>query len=145
MVKGSVYSISTSPERGLLKNEIPEAVFIENYGIEGDGHVGNWGRQVTCLDKRSVDKTNREHQLDTDPGDFAENILLDGLDLKGTVVGSRLKLGADVILEVTQIGKEDHPSIVTKTFGVSLLPYEGLFCRIIKGGTVHKGDPALLL
>ena len=145
MAKGFVFSISINPERGRLKKEIPEAVFIEDYGIEGDGHVGNWGRQVTCLSKRRVDETNREHQLDAGPGDFAENILLDGPDLSGMSVGSRLKLGAEVILEVTQIGKEDHPSIVTKTFGVSLLPYEGLFCRVIKGGTVKKGDAAEIL
>jgi MOSC domain-containing protein YiiM len=145
MVKGKVYSISVSHERGQLKKEIPEALFIENYGIDGDGHVGDWGRQVTCLDKRSVDRANREHQLGAGPGDFAENVLLDGLDLSGAAPGSRLKLGSDVILEVTQIGKEDHPSVVTKAFGVSLLPYEGLFCRVVKGGTVKKGDSAELL
>jgi MOSC domain-containing protein YiiM len=145
MAKGYVYSISVNPERGRLKQEIPEAVFIEDYGIEGDGHVGAWGRQVTCLDKRRVDDMNREHRLEAGPGDFAENVLLDGLDLSGLTVGCRLKLGADVILEVTQIGKEDHPSVVTKTFGVSLLPYEGLFCRVIKGGRVSKGEIAIIL
>ncbi len=145
MAKGSVFSISISPERGQLKKEIPEAVFIDDFGIEGDGHVGSWGRQVTCLDRRSVDKTNAEHHLKTGPGDFAENVLLDGLDLSGVAVGGRFKLGQDVILEVTQIGKEDHPSVVSKTFGVSLLPYEGLFCRVIKGGKVKKGDPAEIL
>ena len=145
MAKGSVFSICISPERGTLKKEVPEAVFLENCGIEGDGHNGSWGRQVTCLDKRSVDKTISEHQLDAGPGDFAENVLLDGLDLTSAAVGTRLKLGPEVILEVTQIGKEDHPSVVSKTFGVSLLPYEGLFCRVIKGGSVKKGDPAQIL
>ena len=145
MAKGLVYSISVNPERGRLKKEIPEAVFIDNLGINGDGHVGSWGRQVTCLDKRSVDKANLEHQLEAGPGDFAENILLDGLDLSGKGPGTRIKLGSEVILEVTQIGKEDHPSIVSKTFGVSLLPYEGLFCRVIKGGKVIKGDQAEIL
>ncbi len=145
MAKGSVYSISISPERGQLKKEVPEAVFVAGHGIEGDGHVGSWGRQVTCLDKKIVDKAVLEHQLKAGPGDFAENILLDGLDLSGMQPGSRLGLGADVVLEVTQIGKEDHPSVVTKAFGVSLLPYEGLFCRVIKGGTVKKGDDAEIL
>ena len=79
------------------------------------------------------------------PGDFAENILIDCLDLTGLLPGSRLKLGRDTILEVTQIGKEDHPSVVTRTFGVSLLPYEGLFCRIIKGGKIRKGDPVEII
>ena len=75
------------------------------------------------------------------PGDFAENILIDGLDLSGIKPGSQIKLGREAILEVTQIGKEDHPSVVTRTFGVSLLPYEGLFCRVIMGGKIKKGDP----
>jgi MOSC domain-containing protein YiiM len=75
------------------------------------------------------------------PGDFAENILIDGLNFSELSVGSRLRLGGDTILEVTQLGKEDHPSIVSRTFGVSLLPSEGLFCKVIKGGQIKKGDP----
>jgi len=74
------------------------------------------------------------------PGDFAENILIDGLDLSDLIIGSKLRLATDVVLEITQIGKEDHPSIVSKTFGVSLLPSEGLFCKVIKGGKIRKGD-----
>lgn len=74
------------------------------------------------------------------PGDFAENLLIDGIDFKQIQVGSRLKLGDSVILEVSQIGKEDHPSVVTRTLGVTLLPYEGLFCRVIQGGKIKKAD-----
>jgi MOSC domain-containing protein YiiM len=140
MYKGTVYSISLSPERGQLKKEVEEAKVIENHGIEGDGHAGEWGRQVTCLNWSSVQKANKEHNLNIGPGDFAENILIDGLDFSVLSVDSRLRLGQNVILEVTQIGKEDHPSIVSRTFGVSLLPSEGLFCKVIKGGTIKKGD-----
>lgn len=140
MYKGTVYSISISPERGQLKKEAEEAKVIENHGIEGDGHAGEWGRQVTCLNWSSVQKANKEHNLNIGPGDFAENILIDGLDFSVLSVGSRLQLGQNVILEVTQIGKEDHPSIVSRTFGVSLLPSEGLFCKVIKGGIIKKGD-----
>lgn len=140
-MSGKVHSISISPERGQLKREVPEANFISNYGIENDGHAGDWGRQVTCLSLQSVLDSNATNKLDMGPGDFAENILIDGLDLSRLLPGNRLKLGRDVILEVTQIGKEDHPSIVTKMFGVSLLPYEGLFCRVILGGKIKKGDP----
>lgn len=137
----TVYSISISPQRGLLKKEVPEANFIEDFGIEHDGHAGDWGRQVTCLSYQSVQKANKEHHLAAGPGDFAENVLIDGMDMSDVTVGSRLKLG-EAIIEVTQIGKEDHPSVVTRTLGVSLLPYEGLFCRVIKGGAVKKGDSA---
>ena len=140
MARGNIYSISISPERGQLKKEVPEANVIENYGIENDGHGGQWGRQITCLNYSSVEKVNKENNLNIGPGDFAENILIEGLDFSVLGVGNRLKLGASVILEITQIGKEDHPSIVSRTFGVSLLPSEGLFCKAIKGGKIKKGD-----
>lgn len=140
MSTGIIYSISISPERGQLKNEVLEANILENYGIENDGHAGAWGRQVTCLNWQSVQKTNKEHNLNMGPGDFAENILIDEMELSDLKVGSQLRFAQDVILEVTQIGKEDHPSIVSKTFGVSLLPAEGLFCKVIKGGKIKKGD-----
>ena len=141
MSKGTIYAISISPERGQLKKEVQEAIVIENYGIENDGHAGNWGRQITCLSWKSVQEVNRKNQLNMGPGDFAENILIDKLDLSDLTIGSRIKLGEDVILEISQIGKEDHPSIVTRTFGISLLPSEGLFCKVIKGGNIKKGDP----
>jgi MOSC domain-containing protein YiiM len=140
MTKGSIYAISISPERGQLKKEVPEANVIEKYGIENDGHAGDWGRQVTCLNWASVQKANKEHHLNAGPGEFAENILIDGLDLSDLIVGSRIKLGENTVLEVTQIGKEDHPSIVSRTLGVSLLPQEGIFCKVVKGGKIKKGD-----
>jgi len=145
MTKGSIFSISISPERGQLKKEVFEANLKENYGIENDGHAGDWGRQVTCLDLQSVQKVNKEHKLNAGPGDFAENILIEGLDFSKLIVGSRVRLGTSAVLEVTQIGKEDHPSIVTKTLGVSLLPYEGLFCKVIEGGKIKKGDSAEII
>lgn len=139
---GSVYSISLSPQRGQLKKEVPDALFIAGKGIENDGHAGDWGRQVTCLSFESVQKVNSDKKLNMGPGDFAENVLITGLDLSSLATGSRIRLGEDVVLEVTQIGKEDHPSIVSRTFGVSLLPSEGLFCLVVSGGTVKKGDNA---
>ncbi|MEQ8174262.1 MAG: MOSC domain-containing protein [Syntrophomonadaceae bacterium] len=141
MNKGTINSIAISPERGQLKSEVPEARVIDGHGIENDGHGGDWGRQVTCLNWQSVLKANREHNLNIGPGQFAENITIDGIDFSRLTVGSRFKLGENVILEVSQVGKEDHPSVVTRTYGVSLLPSEGLFCRVISGGVIHKGDP----
>ncbi len=141
MNKGIVYSISISPERGQLKQEVPEARVIKGFGIENDGHGGDWSRQVTCLNWQSVLKANKEHNLNIGPGQFAENITIDGLDFSRLTVGSRFKLGESAVLEVSQVGKEDHPSVVTRTYGVSLLPGEGLFCKVITGGVIHKGDP----
>lgn len=135
-----LYSICIAPERGQLKKEVPEANVITNFGIENDGHGGEWGRQVTVLNWASVQKANHDHNLNVGPGAFAENLLVDGLDFTGIGVGDRIRFGDDVVLEVTQIGKEDHPSVVTRTLGVTLLPYEGLFCRVISGGHILKGD-----
>ena len=140
MNEGIIYAISTSEKRGQLKKEVSEAMLIENYGIENDGHGGQWDRQVTCLNWNSVQKVNKEHNLNMSPGEFAENILIDGMDFSDLVVGSRIRLGTSAVLEVTQIGKEDHPSIVSRTFGVSLLPSEGLFCKVITGGKINKSD-----
>lgn len=137
---GRIYSISISPERGQLKKEVTEAKVIKDHGIENDGHSGAWLRQITCLNWASVQQANKEYQLNAGPGDFAENILIEGIDLSKLTVGSQLKLGSSVVLEVTQIGKEDHPSIVSRTLGVSLLPSEGLFCKVISGGMIRKGE-----
>ena len=145
MTKGIVYSIAISAQRGELKHEVESAVFIENFGIEGDGHAGDWGRQVTVLSYESVERVNKEYNLTMKSGDFAENVLIKGLNVKQFQPGNRFQLGDSVILEISQIGKEDHPSVVTRTFGVSLLPYEGLFCKVIRGGTVKKGDAVEML
>lgn len=145
MSKGAIKAISISEKRGQLKAEVPEANLVRNHGVENDGHAGEWDRQVTCLDWASVQKANEEHGLDAGPGDFAENILIEGIDLSILAAGSRMRLGTSAILEVTQIGKEDHPSIVSETFGISLLPAEGLFCRVIEGGSVRKGDPVEII
>lgn len=141
----TIYAISISARRGELKKEIAEANIVEGFGIEGDGHGGDWDRQVTCLNWGSVVASNAEHQLTMGPGDFAENILIDGLDALQLKPGDRFQLGDSAVLEVSQIGKPDHPSVVTRTFGVSLLPHEGLFCKVICGGSIRKGDAAIKL
>lgn len=136
----TLHSICISPARGQLKKEVSQARVISNHGIENDGHAGEWHRQVTCLDFASVQKANREHSLNVGPGAFAENLLVEGLDFTKISVGDQLKFGQEMILEVSQIGKEDHPSVVTRTLGVTLLPYEGLFCRVVSGGEIKSGD-----
>ncbi len=142
---GTIRAISISERRGELKSEVPVARLLRDHGLEGDAHAGAWGRQVTCLDWASVEKANAEHAFHAGPGDFAENILVEGLDLSSVAVGSELRLGGSAVLEVTQIGKEDLPSVVTEKFGMSLLPGEGLFCKVIEGGLIRKGDPVELI
>lgn len=145
MTTAKVHSICICARRGELKKEIPEALFIENFGIQGDGHAGDWGRQVTCLCWESVEKSNAEHGLSMGPGDFAENVAIEGMDALDLQTGDRFQLGDTAVLEVSQIGKPDHPSVVTRSFGVTLLPFEGRFCRVIAGGTVKPGDPVIKL
>jgi MOSC domain-containing protein YiiM len=123
-----------------LKYEVAEAKVIEGFGIENDGHGGDWGRQITLLSWESVVRVNQEKNLDMKPGQYAENVLVEGLDLKPIVPGDKIKIGDEIVIEVSQVGKEDHPSVVTRTFGVTLLPYEGLFCRVISGGDMKIGD-----
>lgn len=136
---GKLHSICISPERGQLKKEVESAI-VTDLGIENDGHAGDWGRQVTCLAWESVVGVNQEKDMNAGPGEFAENLLIEGLDLVSIGIGGQLKIGPDVILQVSQIGKEDHPSVVTRTLGVTLLPYEGLFCRVVQGGRITRGD-----
>ncbi len=140
MNRGTIYSIAISKDRGELKKEVQDALVVVGSGIIGDGHAGDWDRQITCLDYMSVIKSNEINGLNMGPGDFAENILIEGLDFSNLGIGSKLKLGTSVIIEVSQVGKEDHPSVVTRNFGVSLLPGEGIFCKVIEGGSIKKGD-----
>ena len=137
---GEIIAISINEARGQLKQPVDQAMAVANSGLMGDGHQGDWARQVTCLNYQSLIKSNEAHQLKMRAGDFAENLLIDGLDFCIIAAGSRLRIGSEVMLEVSQVGKEDHPSIVLKTFGVSLLPQEGLFCRVIAGGLINTGD-----
>lgn len=140
-----VYAVSISQRRGELKKEIDAANIIAGFGIEGDGHGGDWDRQVTCLNWGSVAKSNELHRLQMGPGDFAENILIEELDTLQLQPGDQFRLGETAVLQVSQIGKPDHPSVVTRTFGVSLLPSEGLFCKVVQGGSVQKGDSVVKL
>ncbi len=144
-LKGRLHSICISPERDQLKNEVPEAEVITGFGIQNDGHAGDWGRQVTCLSWENVEKVNREKNINICPGQLAENLLIEGIDLSKIEIGDKLKIGADTILKVNQIGKEEHPSVVTRKLGISLLPCEGLFCQVIKGGLIKKGDAVEVL
>lgn len=140
MKKSIVHSVCIGRERGQLKNEIEEGFLIKNVGLEGDCHCGDWGRQVACLDWESVKASNENHSLNMGPGDFAENICIDNMKALDLQVGDRFMLGETAVLEVAGIGEPDHPGIVARTFGVSILPYEGYFCRVLKNGAVKKGD-----
>lgn len=145
MQKGEVVAVCISQKRGELKNQVDEGRLIENFGLENDGHGGHWDRQVSLLAAESIERGVKEYNLKIKPGDFAENIITRGIDLVSLPVGTQLKVGSQAVLEVTQIGKEDHESIVTRTLGVSLIPKEGAFAKVVHGGPVRSGDPIEVL
>jgi molybdenum cofactor synthesis domain-containing protein len=140
---GKVLAICTSPEKGTLKTDVGSATFRENWGIEGDAHAGTWHRQVSLLSYEKI-AAFRE-KLWVDFGAFGENLVVEGFDFRSLPVGSRFKVG-DVVLEMTQIGKECHNDCAIKQqTGDCIMPREGVFARVLRGGTVSDGDEMELL
>lgn len=131
--------MNISKEKGQPKEPAGEAVLLEQYGIEGDAHAGDWHRQVSLLAEEDIDLM-REKLETLRPGDFAENITTRGIDLAALPIGTKLYIG-DVCLEVTQIGKECHSgcSILEQT-GECIMPKRGIFARVLKGGTIKDED-----
>ena len=140
-MKGKVVSINISEKKGERKTPVQEAVIKEDFGIEGDAHASSeWHRQVSLLAIESVRKM-QEMGLDVKPGDFAENITTEGLDLLALPIGTRLKIGKDVIGEVSQIGKVCHTKCaIYEQAGDCVMPKEGIFIRILKSGVTKVGD-----
>jgi MOSC domain-containing protein YiiM len=136
-----IHAISVSDTKGVRKGNVQSAVLLPGHGIENDAHAGTWHRQVSLLARESIEKMV-EQGLDVGPGDFAENITTEGIDLTALPVGGRLRLGSDVLVEVTQKGKEcrDRCAIYYQA-GDCVMPREGIFVKVLTGGTVSPGDP----
>ncbi len=136
-----VVSLNTSDKKGVIKIPVEEVTFIEDFGIENDAHAGKWHRQVSLLANESIDKMIQKGGTGLTPGKFAENITTEGIELYTLPVGTKLKIG-ETIQEVTQIGKECHTGCAIKAqVGDCVMPREGIFTKIIKGGQVKIGDP----
>lgn len=137
-----VIAVCISEEKGTKKNAIEEGVIREEYGLVGDAHADCCThRQVSLLSKESIDKM-RALGLIVGPGDFAENLTTEGIDLVSLPIGTRISIGRDITLEITQIGKECHnPCAIYRQAGVCVMPTEGVFARAIRGGVVRVGDP----
>lgn len=135
-----VVSIAVSKKKGTTKTVVDHAVIIKNHGLEGDAHAGEWHRQVSFLAMESIDKA-RAQGLDVSFGDFAENIATTGVDWKNLAVGTRVKLGKSVIVEVSQIGKVCHNKCaIYYKAGDCIMPKEGVFAKVISGGRLTCGD-----
>ena len=140
-----VLSINISDKKGVIKTPIKEGIFIEEYGLKNDAHAGKWHRQVSLLSQESIEKMIKMGVNDLDAGKFAENITTEGIVLHELPVGIRLKIG-ETVQEVTQIGKECHKGCAIKNqVGMCIMPTEGIFTRVIKGGIVREGDSIEIL
>jgi MOSC domain-containing protein YiiM len=139
MVKGKIVAVCISEEKGTRKANVGAAYARENWGLDGDAHAGRWHRQISLLGIESI-QSARDRGLDVGPGDFAENITTEGLALVDLPIGTRLKLG-EALVQVTQIGKDPHEySAIHDLIGDSLIPGEGIFARVIRGGGIQVGD-----
>ncbi|GAA0116442.1 MOSC domain-containing protein [Clostridium senegalense] len=139
-VTGKVISINISDKKGIIKQPIEVGVFEEDFGLKDDAHGGKWHRQVSLLAQESIDKMTNLGVEGLVPGKFAENITTEGMVLYTLPVGTLLKIG-ETIQEVTQIGKECHSGCAIKqAVGKCIMPKEGIFTKVIKGGKVKAGD-----
>lgn len=134
-----VVAINISMEKGKIKKPISEGKFTANHGLEDDAHAGDWHRQVSLLAQESIDKMVND-KIKLNPGIFAENITTIGINLHEIPIGTLLEIG-DTIHEVTQIGKECHKGCeIRNIVGDCVMPREGIFTKILKGGTIKPGD-----
>ena len=140
----NVLAVCISENKGERKKPVESVELRENHGIVGDAHAGEWHRQVSLLAQESIDKM-RKLGLDVNAGDFAENITTRGIDLPSLPIGTRLTVG-DVLIEVTQIGKECHTRCaIFYQAGDCVMPKEGIFVKVITGGTVKPGDEIITI
>lgn len=141
---GKVMAVNISEKRGTQKRNVHRVKLIKEYGIEEDAHAGKWHRQVSLLSYEKIEEFKKKGAPVQD-GAFGENIIVKGFDFKKLPVGSRFRCN-DVILEMTQIGKECHSGCeIFQVMGDCIMPREGVFARVLQGGTISEGDEMTLL
>lgn len=135
-----VKAVCISEKKGEQKHPVEEAMLKVDHGIVGDAHAGNWHRQVSLLAAESVEKVQKALDFELKSGDFAENILTEGIELFTLPIGTKLQVG-EAVGEVTQIGKECHQGCAIRELaGDCVMPREGIFMKILKEGKVKAGD-----
>jgi molybdopterin adenylyltransferase len=138
--KAKVISVNISEQTGEKKHNVECCLLVVGHGLEGDAHAGEWHRQVSLLAVESIDKM-RLQGLDVWPGDFAENLTVQGVEVATLPIGTRLKVGDGILLEITQIGKEClEPCAIGRQVGDCVMPKEGVFATVIEGGKAAVGD-----
>jgi len=139
-VRGTIIAVCTSRKKGVRKKNVGEAELKADWGIVGDAHAGHWHRQVSLLAMESIEKM-RQRGLNVGPGSFAENLTTQGLDLLSLPIGSRVRVGEEVVLEITQHGKVCHDRCaIYEMAGDCVMPREGVFAKVLRGGQVKAGD-----
>ena len=140
-----VLQINTSATKGVIKNAVDKAMFKIDHGIEGDAHAGDWHRQVSMLGIESfarMEMTNGELPM----GSFAENLTTTGIELFTLPIGTKFKVGKEVLLEMTQIGKKCHTGCaISQLVGKCVMPQEGIFTIVLEEGTIYPGDKIVIL
>ena len=139
--EGTVVAVCRSERTGTRKEPCGEGIFLEDFGLSGDAHAARGiARQVSLLAEGSIEKM-KGLGLELSPGDFAENLTIRGMELFTIPVGTRLSVGAEVILEISQIGKTCHAGCaIFQQVGACIMPKEGVFARVIRGGKICEGD-----
>ena len=136
---GKIVAVCTSPAKGTRKENVNSAEIIEDYGIKGDAHAGKWHRQISLLSLEQIEAFRRRG-AEVEFGDFGENIVVSGFDFKTLPIGTQFGC-SEVVLELTQIGKEcHHGCAIFQAMGDCIMPREGVFCRVLHGGHIKEGD-----
>ena len=145
-MKGKIIAVCISSTKGVRKTPCPSGVFLENYGMADDVHAERGiNRQVSLLSVDSIVKM-KDMGLSVGPGDFAENLTVEGMELYTLLPGTRIAVGHEVILEISQIGKACHRGCaIFKEVGKCIMPKEGVFATVVKGGEVRTGDAVDIL
>ncbi len=139
-MKATIISVNVSDNKGEKKHPIGACRLLEGHGLDSDAHAGPWHRQVSLLATESIEKI-RKMGLDVKPGDFAENLTTEGIDLPNLPIGTKLRVGGKVLMKVTQIGKECHTHCaIFQQVGSCVMPTEGIFTEVITGGDIKTGD-----
>jgi len=140
VIKGRIKAISISERKGIPKVNVPEAELRIDHGIIGDAHAGDWNRQISLLEIESIGIMAAKG-ANVSPGDFAENITTEGIDLSELKIGDRLKLGTEAEVTITQFGKKCHRRCaIYEQIGDCIMPRKGVFAIVCREGSIKVGD-----
>lgn len=141
---GKVIATNISEIKGTQKKNVHSVHVIEDFGIEHDAHAGKWHRQVSLLSYEKI-KEFKEKGAPVDDGAFGENLIVEGIDFKTLPIGTKFKCN-EVVLELTQIGKECHSGCeIYQIMGDCIMPREGVFTKVLKGGVISEGDEMIIM